>query len=283
MSRELRFDLGHITLAAQEWGQPGKAPILALHGWQDNSNSFSVLAPLIQDTHIIALDLAGHGQSDHRFNNAPYNIWEDVPEVFQVADQLGWQEFSLLGHSRGAIISTLAAGTFPERIRRLGLIEGLWPEPVMPEQAPEQLAQSIVDLRKEQSLPEYKDIASAVLARKNARLPVSQTAAELLSERGLKMIPNGYTWSTDPRLLGASAFKLTQDHIQAFLTRITAPIQLILAREGLPRMFEQYQEHLAMFPKVAVEVLPGGHHLHMEPDALKIAEIFHKFFSYQLS
>src|SRR5690606_41685879 len=61
--------------------------------------SFDVLAPQLENVHLIALDCAGHGFSGHR---SSYNIWEDVGELFAVADLLGWNEFALLGHSRGA-------------------------------------------------------------------------------------------------------------------------------------------------------------------------------------
>ena len=277
--REVAFHVGGMHFAAQEWGEPGKMPVLALHGWLDNCASFSVLAPMLKNVHLIALDMAGHGQSDHRPSNQPYNIWEDVGEVFAIADQLGWDKFTLLGHSRGAIISMLAAGTFPDRVQNLVLIDGLWPEPVSAAQAPEQLARSISDvgdLRNKES-PVYETVEIATNARYRGRYRLSRQAATLLTHRGIKLVPGGYTWSTDPRLMGASAFKLTQEHIQAFVNRIVAGTVLILAKEGLSKMFSQYQENLALFPHIKVEILPGGHHLHMEAEALSIAGIFHRF------
>ncbi len=41
--------------------------------------------------------------------------------------QLGWEKFSLLGHSLGGIISVLIAGAVPERVERVALIDGLVP------------------------------------------------------------------------------------------------------------------------------------------------------------
>lgn len=40
---------------------------MALHGWLDNAMSFSQLAPLLSDAgcHVIAMDLPGHGNSEH--------------------------------------------------------------------------------------------------------------------------------------------------------------------------------------------------------------------------
>ncbi|MGK2915619.1 MAG: alpha/beta fold hydrolase, partial [Porticoccaceae bacterium] len=109
MSRPLehRFVRQGLTLAAREWGDPEGLPVLALHGWLDNCGSFAVLAPLLIGVRLVALDLAGHGLSSHRSADATYNIWQDVGDVHAVAEQLGWENFALLGHSRGAMIATL--------------------------------------------------------------------------------------------------------------------------------------------------------------------------------
>jgi hypothetical protein len=54
---------------------------------------------------------------------------------------------------------------------------------------------------------------------------------------------------------------------------------LIIAKEGLSTAFADYQEDIAEFNNIQVTVLPGGHHLHMEEQALKIAEIFTPLFT----
>ena len=102
MPRERRFALPGLTLAAEIWGSPGERPIIASHGWLDNAGSFSLLAPLLPGYEIVALDLAGHGLSGSRSPDSAYNLWQDVGDLLDVADAMGWQRFTLLGHSRGA-------------------------------------------------------------------------------------------------------------------------------------------------------------------------------------
>ncbi len=77
-ARERQFEIDSLRFAAQQWGDESGRPVLALHGWLDNSASFTPLAPQLRGLNIIALDMAGHGQSCHRPGSAPYNIWEDV-------------------------------------------------------------------------------------------------------------------------------------------------------------------------------------------------------------
>jgi pimeloyl-ACP methyl ester carboxylesterase len=124
---EVRLRLPHIELAAHLYGPEDGQPVIALHGWLDNAASFSRLAPLLPGLRIVALDFAGHGHSDHRPPGASYAIWDYAHDVLQVAEQFGWQRFSLLGHSMGAIVSVLLAAAMPERIERLALIDGLIP------------------------------------------------------------------------------------------------------------------------------------------------------------
>lgn len=49
--------------------------MIALHGWLDNAASFSLLAPLLANQRILALDLDGHGYSGHRPAGAQYLLW----------------------------------------------------------------------------------------------------------------------------------------------------------------------------------------------------------------
>jgi pimeloyl-ACP methyl ester carboxylesterase len=279
--QQLHFTIDGLHVAAQAWGNPEHFPILALHGWLDNSASFFALAPLLNNSYIVAIDLAGHGQTSHRLGVFPYNIWEDVAEIFAVADQLGWQQFALLGHSRGAIIATLAAGTFPERITHVGLIEGLQPEPTRGEDTPKQLALSIKSIaaKTAKKMSIYPDLATAIKARERGMFPLSFEAAKELTERGVKKVADGYHWSTDQRLLAPSAVKLLPEQIAAFIERISCPITLILASEGLPKLFPGFESTLAKYPKINTHKLIGSHHLHMEQEVASVAAILNLFFT----
>ena len=126
--RERSFQVNDLTLAAKEWGRSGYAPVIALHGWLDNAASFDRMLPFMENLHVIALDLAGHGRSSHRSRGSSYDIWIDIGEVISVADQMGWDRFSLIGHSRGAAIAGLIAGTYADRVAQLALIDGYVPE-----------------------------------------------------------------------------------------------------------------------------------------------------------
>ncbi|MGH1472342.1 MAG: alpha/beta hydrolase [Cellvibrionaceae bacterium] len=280
VSEEVSFHIDDLVIAGQEWGVPGNLPIIALHGWLDNSASFDRIAPLLKNIHLIALDSAGHGKSSHRAKGGPYLIWQDVADVFEVADQMGWQSFGLLGHSRGAIISTLAAGTFPERISHLGLIDGFRPGSVSAEESPQQLARSIIETKRNRhrGFAHYPDEETAIMVRQRSEIPLNHDAAKMLTGRGLKEVDGGFTWSSDPQLKIASGFKLSEEHCDAFIQRISARIKLIIAENGIPRIKEGLEKVVKKYPQVEVERMAGSHHLHMEDPAEKVADVFNQFF-----
>ncbi len=273
--RELRFDFHGMSFSAQQWGDPEGMPVLALHGWLDNSATFSRLAPLLEGINLVALDMAGHGLSDHRLGVVPYNIWEDVGELFGIANQLGWDQFSLLGHSRGAIMSMLAAGTFPERIIKAALLDGLFPHALTPDQAPQQLAKSIVENQKARQLRVYSSVESMIDARQKGYFKLSRAAAQALTNRGVKSVDGGFTWSSDPHLMAASAVKLSEEQLQAFYGRSEAELLLVLAdNESLA----DHQARVAFAKDLRIELVKGTHHFHLEDEAEILAPLLNDFF-----
>src|SRR5690554_841612 len=273
------FAVDGLELCAQQWGEEGQKPVLALHGWLDNSASFSELAPLLDQLQFVALDLDGHGQSGHRPGAGPYNLWDDVADVISVADALGWQNFSLVGHSRGAIVAALVAGAFPARIQSMALIEGVFPPPADAQAAPQQLADSILKSRELANKPLriHSSLAAAVRARAQGLFPLSDKAAEALTQRGVKAVEGGYVWSTDQRLLAPSSFYLTHEQVHAFIDRITARTRVILASAGLGQRYPDIRAALTQFPHLDVQELDGGHHLHIEAQAVQVAELINDF------
>jgi len=236
------------------------------------------LIPLLNDVHVLALDLAGHGHSGHRSPGKPYNIWDDIGEIFAVADQMGWETFTLLGHSRGAAMCTLSAGTFPDRIRACMLVDGLVPLMEPASEAPKQLALSILEVKAQETktLRVFESLDSATKARRGGHFRLSLEAARLLTERGTKAVEGGFSWSTDNRLMAASAFKLSMEHIQAFMQNVSAPVKMILADNKSSMIAPHMDRFEKMFPTLSVEKVIGTHHLHMEEQRVEVAKLFNQ-------
>jgi len=265
--RELELQLPHLRLAGRAWGESGLPPLLALHGWLDNASSFDRLAPLLCERYfVVALDLPGHGRSDWRPPGVWYHYVDYLSDVLAAANALGWDRFSLLGHSLGGTIASVLAATRPERVDRLFLIEALGPITGDAGQALAQLQRALDqrDAFAEKSLRVFPDVATAVAVRRQAN-GLSADAAEALVGRGIKPVADGYNWSSDPRLTLASPLRYTEEQILAILRGIRAPTLLILAEPEppyLPR--EMMQRRAEQTPGIRVRHIAGSHHLHLE-------------------
>lgn len=293
--KELRIPLRHLNLAAKAWGKPSDPPLLALHGWLDNAGTFDRLAPLLEGHYLIALDLAGHGRSDHRPPATWYPYADFLDEIAAVIDWFGWSNVDLLGHSLGATLTSTFAAICPQRVRRLLLIEGLGPLTQAAEKTLDQLrrAHSARHSFTGEGLRVFANIDEAIDARCRAG-HLSKEAARCIVERGVKPVDvrqesghsdaadtqgigdplarfeamsalSGLSWASDPQLTVASPSRLTETQLAAVLPAIEAPTLLVLAEPHAPYLQpEMMQARIALVRDVEVLRLPGTHHLHLE-------------------
>jgi pimeloyl-ACP methyl ester carboxylesterase len=270
---ERRFDIPGLHLAARVWGNRGGCRVLASHGWLDNAGSFDLLAPRLPQCEIVALDAAGHGFSGSRSPDAEYNLWQDAGDLLDVQDALGWQRCTLLGHSRGAAISMLFAGAFPERVDKLVLVEGGLPLTGEAEDAPRNLARALQDRRMlhDRQGRVFPERGRAIAERAQGFTKVTEAAAEILARRSLREVPGGFQWHADQRLKGASALRFTADHARAFARHVKVPVLLVFAEESPFSSRPLYRESIALFPDAEWVTLPGGHHFHLEGAEAAIA------------
>lgn len=275
--RELAFQCQAYRLAALEWGR-GR-PVLALHGWLDNAGSFERLAPALTGCRVIALDAAGHGASGDRSADSGYNIWQEIGDVLDVAAELGWTTFDLLGHSRGGAVATLFAGTFPERIENLMLLEGGLPIVGEAADAPRNLAKALTGARERRGRGGrvFASRDAAIAERVDGFTPVTTEAARILAKRSLRPVEGGWQWHADSRLKVPSELQLTRELLAPFLDRITARTICVLAEESPFADLALYRDLLMRIAGIEVYRLPGRHHFHLEGQAGEIAALLNRF------
>lgn len=263
---EQRVALPALTLAAQVWGADDAPPLLALHGWLDNAGSFALLAPrLAERWRVIALDLPGHGHSDHLPGGAHYHFIDYVRIVLAAADALGLERYDLLGHSLGAGIASLVAAAAPQRIERLLLIEGLGPLGDDGAHTLQRFRDGLAPRRNNgKPLRVFRQIDQAVSARAIAS-GLRADLARPIVERGLLEITDGWHWRSDPRLTRPSPLRLAEAQIHALLRGIAAPTALLLAQPATSYLpSHPMQLRAACVETIRVSHMDGGHHLHLE-------------------
>ena len=267
--RDIRLRGATGEMAAQVFGT-GDKPTLALHGWLDNSSSFSRLAPLFPELEWVALDLAGHGHSEHRPPGVMYHLIDYVADLHQVAQSLGWQRFQIVSHSLGGAVAALFASVFPERVSRLVLLESLGAFSAQPGDLPKDTRRYLdaFDALSGKELPIYPSIERAAATRQAAG-DLTLDSARILSERGLKQVAGGFTWRSDPRLRLPSPQRLTDAQIDGALGKISCPTLLVRALSGLPLIKNSIPTRGAQLRDLTVAEVPGGHHVHLDsPEAV---------------
>lgn len=284
--KDVSFTVNNLTLAGKMWGDGHGQPVIALHGWLDNANSFDYLAQCLPDLDICALDMAGHGFSDHRPGWGQYSTYEYIFDVLEVAKLLGWDEFSILGHSMGTHIGLIMAALMPELIDKVFLIEGFGiPRRQPPSEVPPLVKDAYLKTigLKHKQAPIYPSIDAMVETRKKALIEINESAARLLCERSVKKQDGGYTWRNDPRLKFTAPLKVNHEEICEYVKLMEAPTCLVFGDEHLHRDESLIDERIALHRDIQVHRFSGGHHLHMEDGYLNVARVMADFFEVPLA
>ncbi|MFD0027142.1 alpha/beta fold hydrolase [Streptomyces sp. NPDC127172] len=97
----------------------GPHKVVAVHGWFADRGAY---APLLADLDRSAfqyafVDLRGYGEA--RDAGGAYTTAEAAADVIALADRLGWERFSVIGHSMGGSVAQRILAAAPHRLRRL--------------------------------------------------------------------------------------------------------------------------------------------------------------------
>ncbi len=137
-----------ITLHVVQWGEHNahneqSVPIICVHGITANAFFFQSLADTLSQHHrVIAYDLRGRGDSDKPEHG--YSVPVHAEDLARLIDVLGLEQPIVIGHSLGAMIALYFAAHYPEKIRKLVLIDAGLPLPWnTPEEQPAWLTTAI--------------------------------------------------------------------------------------------------------------------------------------------
>jgi haloacetate dehalogenase len=97
-------------------------PLLLLHGYPQTHMMWHRVAPqLAEEFHVICPDLRGYGDSskpESTIDHEPYSKREMAKDMVEVMKELGYQQFAVAGHDRGARVLHRMILDNPERVER---------------------------------------------------------------------------------------------------------------------------------------------------------------------
>jgi pimeloyl-ACP methyl ester carboxylesterase len=251
-----------LRLHLTDWGNEEAAPLILLHGGRDHSRSWDRIARALQPHfHVIAPDLRGHGDSEWA-KGSSYSLSDHVYDLTPLVGAKG--DTVLVGHSFGGMISLAYAGTFPDRVSRLAILDGAFlPGRSSPIEV--QMAQWIAQLDRvsQAKIRCFRDVTEAAerMTAHNKRLSPEQ--AFHLARHAVRPNADGsFSWKYDPNQRVAAPYRLSRDDYTALWSRISCPVLLLSASEsfipdpgkaGLLQHFKQ-AEHRS--------IAGAGHWLH---------------------
>ena len=277
LEKKMKMDdyiqLPTIKLACRSWGPKEGLPVLALHGWLDNLASFEplmqYLPKLTPHLYFVAVDLPGHGHSEHIERRRGFVFLDYVAIVSEIIETFEWKKCVLLGHSMGGGVAFLSAAVLSEYVVYSIFLDSLGPFSLPPEEAPEQYRRFLEkskSLRNEEKKL-YQNIES--LARAKAiKNKMSRNSARLIVERNLKKDSGAWSWRSDKHLYLPSPLQMTEEQIQAFIKSIEAPSLFLSAKKHdlfPPDYFKFIPKRIRYFKNLEIiSSMPGGHHFHMK-------------------
>ncbi len=281
--QEIELAVNDLQMSLVRWRPKNAAVtqrVLCIHGWLDNAGSFELLASALaaQGYELVAPDLAGCGRTSHRSLHGYYNLWDDLIDIEFVVEQLGWESYVAMGHSRGAGVAALYASTSPVGMRALILLDGVVPPAYPEETLPEQLRAFI----EERKVALQRNLRQSGPGASRGALNSLEEAWEKrrrlcnldfedmrpLLERALKPaeIDGKWQWSHDQRLNSRSIYRLAAADKEAMLAALRLPVLLLIAEEGRINAVDQtaMQSLLDHAPNLTTKFHAGDHHFHME-------------------
>lgn len=266
-SRRVALDTG-IHAHVLEWG--GDDPslehsVFLVHGFLDIAWGWqaTVDAGLAGRYHVVAPDARGHGDSDRVGAGGYYHFFDYLADLHSLVGQLGRKSVSLVGHSMGGSITSYYAGTYPERIHRLALLEGIGP-PEMPSTGPQRVKLWLDQCKRarDRAPKAYASIEEAAARlRKNDPL-LSEELSLFLADKGTVATGDGRRFKHDPLHLTRGPYPFQVAISKEFWGAVTCPVLIVEGSESTFRhMADEAARRRTAFADCCVETIANAAHM----------------------
>ncbi|XP_075038999.1 serine hydrolase-like protein 2 isoform X2 [Mixophyes fleayi] len=252
--KELQFKVPWGHLAAKAWGPSEGRPVLCLHGWLDNANTFDRLIPLL-------------------------------PQA------LGWRKFSIVAHSMGGVVAGLFTAAFPESVKHLVLLDSYGFFPVHSDLLISNLKKAMVHYSRLEGVKGSKVYTEegALQRLLDGNPSLNTETAKILLQRGTKSVPGGVIFIRDIRVTVNNSAPLSIEQCLQIMKAIQGEVHVIMANEGVAAdlmrgvytdmgqaLLHGFKESLK--ERFQSTVVDGNHFVHLnEPE--KIAQIISDYLS----
>ena len=236
------------------WGEPGQRGLVFVHGGAAHAHWWThVAATFSRQYRVVAIDLSGHGDSEHRDT---YSLEQWADEVVAVAGDAGIDGNPVVvGHSMGGFVTIATAALHPERVAGVVVLDSPVAEP----------DHEVGAARAKQAFGVTKvyPTAAEALARFRTVPPQANDLDYVIhhvARRSLHEVPGGWSWKFDHNVFGAFATTIRAVALP-YLPQVACRFALLRAEFGLvtPDIGDSMYEKLGRVAPV-VELPETGHH-----------------------
>ncbi|MDF1661260.1 MAG: alpha/beta hydrolase [Planctomycetota bacterium] len=254
----------HYEIFSQELT---KTPIICIHGFLDHGGTFGPLVPTLAKEHpVVLLDRRGYGDSDH-IPHGRYHFTAHLLDIANLIKELEAECVILMGHSMGGLIALLYAGTYPDQIEKLIVLESFGIKDETKE-SPERIRSWIAAQQRDPEEPKvYESIEVALKRLKAVHKNVPADILKAWGLRGLKELDDGQVrFKADPKHKGREPIVFREDIVRVHAQKIACPTLVARGTESVVKEFPSWVDEI---PNVKKAEMPGGHMCHLEhPDLL---------------
>lgn len=270
--RRVAFDVPGGTMAGIAFGMETPTPdIVFLHATGFNARTYrTLLEPLGEKYHVLALDARGHGRTTLKAQVFGYTSWRrHRDDLIALLERHFTQPVTLAGHSMGATVSLLTAGRRPDLVSALALFDPV----ILPA-----TAYAFSELPFAPSLNRgFNPLARGALHRRR-RFPSREAAVEAYAGRGVfksftrEMIedyvadgfietPSGAVKLACHPRYEAATFCAQRNHPWAALEAGSGPLVLLRAERRSTLSLAAMQRIAALRPGARVATVEGATHM----------------------
>lgn len=221
-------------------------PVVFLHGYLESLEMWDYFS-FENSFRCIFIDLPGHGDSEIDIET-PISMLSIAESVKDVIDQLGVQEYALVGHSMGGYVGLELKATDNRCDKLVLLNSNFWEDSDLKKKDRERVAQIV---KKNKKLFLYEAIPNLFSHPEKFNLEVRK-----IIETAMKM---------SPEAIGQISIAMSKRN--SFESKVEGMINQLLILQGSEDTIvplEKMEEALSSFPEVRFEVINSGHMSHIE-------------------
>jgi pimeloyl-ACP methyl ester carboxylesterase len=248
--------ISHVRVGA------GEHRVLALHGWFGSAHGWGSLPRFLDEAaySYAFLDLRGYGA--RKDESGEFTMAEAATDALALADDLGWERFSVVGHDMSGVAIQHMLALAPDRIRRL---VGIAAVPAIGVQFGDEA---------------WRLYSSAALSPQGRAAIVDFATGSRLTRMFTEVMVQESLDNSCAEAVGAYLRSWAKPDIASKVKGNQVPVKVI-AGEHDPSLSAEFMEHtwLELYPNAELEVIRGSGHYPAHEAPATLATVLEEFLS----